>query len=324
MKPRLSHFKGCLLGLAVGDALGMPFEGWRPHWIWRKVGDKLIEFLPAPSRGMKAGMWTDDTKMALHLAESIIRSGGRVDPEDVARSYMAWFDSGDLRGIGVATLEAIMRLKAGVSWKDSGKCGKYAAGNGTAMRTAPIGLLNCLNLGQLREDSRNDAVITHNNEEAIAGSCAVNFLVAMGVISESRGGSLTAPTEMHTLIEKTIEFIGECALADNLRKAKKLLKEGTPLDVALGKLGTSGYVVETVASAVYCFLRTPNDFEQTVSGAVLAGGDTDTTGAVAGAISGAWNGLDGIPPKWIQGVESRDFIMETAEKIYNLPIHQTL
>ncbi|MEW6202976.1 MAG: ADP-ribosylglycohydrolase family protein, partial [bacterium] len=133
---------------------------------------------------------------------------------------------------------------------------------------------------------------------------------------ESRGDRPVAPT----LIDETIDFIGECALTKNLRRAKNLLQEDVPTETALSKLGTSGYVVETVASAVYCFFRTPNDFEQTVSTAVLAGGDTDTTGAVAGAISGAWNGLDGIPSKWINGVEMSELIMETAEKIYDLSI----
>ena len=321
VKPKLSRFKGCLLGLAIGDALGMPFEGWRPHWIHRKVGDKLNDFLPAPRHNLGAGMWTDDTKMALHLAESIVRCGGKVEPEDVARSYVAWFDSGDLRGIGNATFESIMRLKAGSSWEDSGMRGKYAAGNGTAMRTAPVGLLDCLDPERLREDSRNDAIITHFNDEAITGSRAVNFLIAMGVISESTGARPCARTsETIRLIDKTIAFIGGCDLAANLGKAKNLLEDGVQPDVALSKLGTSGYVVETVASAVYCFLRTPNDFAETVSAAILAGGDTDTTGAVAGAISGAWNGVEGIPKRWVQGVESGEMIMELAEKIYKIVI----
>lgn len=309
MKPNLKKFQGCLLGLAIGDAMGMPFEGWRPHWIRRKVGDRLDSFLPAPRRGLEPGMWTDDTKMALHLAESIVRCKGKVAGEDAARSYLAWFKSGDLRGIGGATLESMTRLAEGVPWDESGKTGTYAAGNGTAMRTAPIGLADCLDLDRLRKDSRSDAVITHNNEEAIAGSRAVNFLVAKGVTD---GSAPPSPA----LLDAAIEFIGPCKLADRLAKAKQFLAEGIPAETALSRLGTSGYVVETVASAAYCFLRTPKDFVETVSSSILAGGDTDTTGAVAGAISGAWNGVSGIPKQLRDGVEDSRCIRELAGKIH--------
>ncbi|MEW5945546.1 MAG: ADP-ribosylglycohydrolase family protein [bacterium] len=304
----LERFEGCLLGLAVGDALGMPFEGWRPNWIRRREGGAVRDFRAAPRRGLREGMWTDDTKMALHLAESIVGSGGRVVPEDVAHGYVAWFDSGDLRGIGGATFESIMRLKSGAPWERSGKTGAYAAGNGTAMRCAPIGLINCLSLERLREDARNDAIITHSNDEAVAGSRAVCYIVALGV----RAARKPSPA----LIDAAVEFIGDCTLAGRLRTAKTLLEQNTPTPAALEKLGTSGYVVETVASALFTFLKTPSDFETTVAEAVSAGGDTDTTAAVAGAISGAWNGAARIPRRWLDNLEAADYIRALAAKIH--------
>jgi len=306
-----SKFEGCLLGLAIGDALGMPFEGWRPTWIMSKLGTHVTDFTDCPDRGLKAGQWTDDTKMAVYLARSIIRKKGRVAPEDVAASYLEWFESGDLRGIGGATIESIMRLKAGVSCSESGKQGKYAAGNGSAMRTAPIGLLDYKHPGRMKEDSRKDAIITHNNEEAVAGSRAVNFFISKGVTQpdflEANAG----------LIDQCIDFIGDCEVAKNLARAKELLGEGLHCGTALQTLGTSGYVVETVASAVYCFLKTPDDFRKTVISAVMGGGDTDTTGAVAGAISGAWNGTWGIPRDWVERVEASDELREIAGKIFH-------
>ncbi|HOY62693.1 MAG TPA: ADP-ribosylglycohydrolase family protein, partial [bacterium] len=108
-----TKFEGCLLGLAIGDALGMPFEGMRTSTIKSMLGGKAGEFMPCRDRGLRAGQWTDDTKMALKLAESIARKNGKVDPADVARAYVEWYDSGDLRGIGRATLEAILNLKSG-------------------------------------------------------------------------------------------------------------------------------------------------------------------------------------------------------------------
>jgi len=305
-----SKFEGCLLGLAIGDALGMPFEGWRPAWIVSKLGHKVDDFYPCKDRGLRPGQWTDDTKMALQLARSIIRRGGRVDPADIANAYLEWFDSGDLRGIGGATAESILRLKNGASWKESGKAGEYAAGNGTAMRAAPIGLLNCNNLDKLKDDSSADAVITHNNNEAVAGSRAVNFFVARGVCQHGLKEATPA------LIDDCVKFIGACKVADQLKLAKKLLVEEVAASAALHTLGTGGYVVETVASAVFCFLKTPGDFGTTVISAVMGGYDTDTTAAVAGAISGAWNGTWGIPRKWIERVEDSAEFRSVAGKLF--------
>jgi ADP-ribosyl-[dinitrogen reductase] hydrolase len=306
-----SKFEGCLLGLAIGDALGMPFEGWRPAWIVSKLGHKVDDFYPSKEYGLRAGQWTDDTKMALQLARSIIRSGGRVDPADIARAYLEWFDTGDLRGIGKTTIESILRLKKGASWSESGKTGEYAAGNGTAMRAAPIGLLYCNKHEKLKEASRTDAIVTHNNAEAVAGSRAVNYFVARGVCQNGLKEATPA------LIDDCIKFIGACKVADQLKLAKKLLLDDVAASAAVHTLGAGGYVVETVASAVFCFLKTPGSFETTVVSAVMGGDDADTTAAVAGAISGAWNGTWGIPRKWIERVEDSAEFRSIAGKLFN-------
>ena len=307
-----TKFEGCLLGLAIGDALGMPFEGMRTSTIKSMLGGKAGEFMPCRDRGLRAGQWTDDTKMALKLAESIARKNGKVDPADIARAYVEWYDSGDLRGIGRATLEAILNLKSGKQWSESGKRGEFAAGNGSAMRCAPIGLLDCGRPEKMKEDCRLDAVVTHNNDEAVAGSRAVCFFIARGV---TQSDLLEAKPE---LVSECIEYIGPCEVSRALERARKLLIEGAPAEAAVYALGTSGYVVETVASAVFCFLKTPESFETTVVEAVMGGGDTDTTAAVAGAISGAWNGLWGIPRRWVEQVEGSAEIRRVANELFKL------
>lgn len=306
-----SKFEGCLLGLAIGDALGMPFEGWRASSIRSRLGHGVDDFMSSTEHGLRAGQWTDDTKMALQLARSIIRSSGRADPEDIARAYLEWFDSGDLRGIGRTTAESILRLKKGVPWSESGKAGECAAGNGTAMRVAPIGLLHCNNYEKMLEDARADAVITHNNPEAVAGSQAVAFFIARGVNQPDTGEARV------DLIDECVKLIGPCKVADKLNQAGKMLKEGLPAGTAIGALGTGGYVVETVASAVFCFLKTPDNFEATVTAAVMGGDDSDTTGAVAGAISGAWNGTWGVPRRWIERVEDSEEIRSIAGRLFS-------
>jgi len=305
--PAQARFQGSLLGLAVGDALGMPVEGMRASEIRKRMG-AVRDFMDAPWRMLKAGQWTDDTKMMLCHARSIVRCGG-FDLEDTAREFVAWFDSRDWRGIGGATYESMSRLAEGVSPRESGMKGEMAAGNGAAMRIAPVGLLDCRDLEGLRRDVRAAAAITHDNAEAVAGSQAVAYAVARAARGDLEPGSL---------ITDTAGFIGPCAVAERLEMAARFLAGGMEVEEALARLGTSGYVVETVASAFFCFLRTPGDFEETVSRAVGGGIDADTTAAVAGAISGAYNGLEAIPARWRDGVEAGGEIADLAARIFHI------
>jgi len=299
------RFAACLLGQAIGDALGMPFEGMSSGSISARYG-QVVEFLPSPE--LAAGQYTDDTKMMLCTAESIAKKG-HVNPEDIAERFVAWFDTGDLRGIGNTCLESILNLKSGASWQDSGSRGKWAAGNGTAMRIAPVGLLDCQDLERLRKDCWSTSIITHNNPEAVAGATAVAYVIARLV---------TGDLDEETLLADSADFVGESEVARNLFKAQGLLSSNTPTEEALAMLGTSGYVVETVASALYCFLRTPADFVTTVSSAVMGGGDTDTTAAVAGAISGAYNGLSNLPAHLVEQVEDSERLKQLSRAIFHL------
>lgn len=298
------RFVGCLLGVAVGDALGMPVEGWSREAIRMRYG-VLADLQPSSSRGLGAGQFTDDTQMMLMHAESIV-AAGRVDGDDLAQRFVAWLRSGDVRGIGGSTLQSILRLERGVHWTESGQTGEFAAGNGVAMRIAPIGLFDCQHPERLRDDVRTVGAITHRNPEALAGGLAAAYAVARLV---------TARAQPTTLIEETISFVGDCEVSRNLQRAQELLESAAPASFSLARLGTSGYVVHTVASAFYCFVRTPSDFRETAIEAVMAGQDTDTTAAVASALSGAYNGVGSIPQGWLQQLEARERIEGLASQI---------
>ncbi len=307
-----SKFEGCLLGLAIGDSLGMPYEGWRPTMILSRLGSKVSGFAPCPDRGLRAGQWTDDTKMALQLAHSLIRTNARFDPAAAAAAYLEWFDSGDLRGIGRTTLDAILRLKSGIPHTSSGITGEYAAGNGAAMRVAPLALADCNDFKKLLDDAAIDAAITHNNPEAIAGSRVVSYLIALGVSGDR---SMAADP---ALFDKCRDIAGPSETAAKLLRAKQLYLDKMPCGTALSTIGTSGYVAESVASSVYCFMKTPTDFQETVVSAVMGGGDTDTIAAIAGAISGSWNGTWNIPKHWVDHVEASDELRDIAGQLYKL------
>ncbi|HHT9130985.1 MAG TPA: ADP-ribosylglycohydrolase family protein [Candidatus Tripitaka californicus] len=317
-EPIKDRFLGCLLGLAIGDALGMPFEGWSPASIkrqWRRGGFETRPYLPSPPRGLNPGQYTDDTLMALCHVHSLIEKG-RVEPEDISQKFIEWYDSGNLRGIGATTAHAIRRLKKGRSyragalspaWHESGATGEYAAGNGGTMRIAPVGLFYHNDLPALKEAVRKAVIITHNNPEAVAGALAVAYLVARSVREE---------LHPDTAVREVSDFIGPGKVRENLQRAGGLLDSGATPEEALKTLGTSGYVVETVASAVFCFLYSPDDFYKTVVNAVEGGVDSDTTAAVAGAVSWSYNGTKGIPDDWLKGVEDSAGLQALAGRLY--------
>ena len=304
-KPSLSRFEGCVLGLAVGDALGMPVELRSAQDVKKRYG-RITEMMDGPR--LKAGQFTDDTIMSVITMESILAQK-RVDPDDLGRRFLAWHEGGDLRGIGGTTRQALLALKYGKTWRESGLKSKFAAGNGTAMRSAPLGLFRWNNLEALRADCEAASIITHRNSEAVAGSRAVAFAVAALV-----SGRAVCPE----LMRQTASFLGSSEVARNLLKADRLLTQGKPAEFALFALGTGGYVVETIASSFYCFCATPNDFEQTVITAVMGGDDTDTTASIAGALSGAYNGVEAIPERWLAVLEERERLRALARDLYTL------
>lgn len=302
------RFMGCLLGLAVGDALGSRVEGYPPEAV-RRSDLGIVEFLEE-LWGWSQGRWTDDTKMALALAESIADSSD-FNPESVAKRYLEWYESGDWRGIGNIVQQGLSNLKEGYSWRESGIKADWAAGNGTAMRVAPIGLLDVNNLEKLRKDAADDAIITHNNHEAINGSIAVAYAVA-----RLANGDI----DIESLIPKTVEFIHPSDVLLRLEVAQKLFEQGVSAADALLDLGTSGYVVETIASAFFCFISSPDSFETAVYNAIRGGNDTDTVAAITGALLGAYHGFEAIPLPWREEVEDSTRIESLANRIYEIAI----
>jgi ADP-ribosylglycohydrolase len=305
-----SRFRGAVLGLAIGDALGMPYEGWDSNSIKSSLG--ALEFKPAPFRGLASGQFTDDTKMALCHLDSLIEKR-RVDAEDMAQKFLAWFKSGDWRGIGGTTLRAMRKLEKGASWRESGISGKYAAGNGGAMRIAPLGLFYTKDIENLREGVEKAVIITHNNEEAVEGAVAIAYLVARGA---EKG--ILDEKERFGLFSELLEFLKPSEVKRNLMEAFDLLKKNFPPSEAARILGNSGYVVESVASAVYSFFYSPHDFKKAVFEALLCGGDTDTICAMTGAISGAFLGEKPIPFELRHGVEAHSELIKKADELYEV------
>ncbi len=286
----------------------MPFEFMSTEQIdWRLQGD--FTFHPAHSSvsgNLREGQWTDDTHMTVCVIESLLERKS-VDGGHIASKFLAWFQGGDLRGIGTTTRDAMVKMAAGVLWTGSGRQGEMAAGNGAAMRIAPIGLWHARNRASLMSGVRAATISTHNCEEAVQGAAAVAFAIAKAAADE---------LDVATIVAETCDFLGPCTMAERLRLAESL--RHADWRSALARLGTGGYVLETVASAFYCLLASPLNFSKGVEMAVRAGGDTDTTGAVTGALIGAHVGLAGIPDPWLERVEAGPRLAELARQLCGL------
>lgn len=272
-----------LTGLAIGDALGMPFEMAKVHnprlraWTGNFEDGSRSPY----TKDLGPGQWTDDTKMAKALSEAVVEEQA-YSPARAARKYLEWFRSGDLRGIGTSTYKAMKCLDRNVPWTQSGT--PDAEGNGTAMRAAPIGLFYRYNFEAAMEMAAIDARITHRSHEAQVGSAAV----AGGVCAILQGVS------QDIFIHKIVEWIPDSRIKGRLKeiadRAPQMLgRDDREIADAIAEIGAAAHVIETVPAAFFAFASTTS-FHSAVRVAILCGGDTDTTAAVAGALAGTFYG----------------------------------
>ena len=251
---------GCLLGGALGDAWGRPWEG--------SAG--LIHF-EVPTRSSVS----DDTQLTLATCESIIENG-RVDPECLASHFLTWFLKGRIFGIGASTLKSMRDLAAGTHWALAGSRGEYAAGNGAAMRIAPLAFLLDPSDLQHRTIIRDVCRITHHNDEAYVGALAV--VLAIQSVLEGKW------SHQNSFLRGVLDSLPDSAVRDRIEMLIPL--QISPSELAC-RFGASGYVVDTVPLALYCaqFIAEaplPAVLARTIS----AGGDTDTIASITGQISG--------------------------------------
>ncbi len=298
-------YRGALLGVAIGDALGMATEGLSREEIVATFGE-VREFSPrATASFLQPGQWTDDTQLTIALAEAILEGRG-FNPQITAKRFVDWLLREHPRFAGMTCLTACQRLASGVPWDRAGD--PNGAGCGSAMRAAPIGLLYPDDFDSLYRAAVIQSAITHRDPRAIAGSAAV----AYGVARLLHGGSVEG---FASEVAKFVEPLSP-EMAERISLVEKL--KTSPPESALSQTGTGGFVLETVPAAFYCFLSRPDDFEHAVVTAANAGGDTDSIGAIAGALSGAYNGASRIPQKFLKDLEAKEYIISLADQLFDL------
>lgn len=300
--PRPDQFAGCIVGQCLGDALGFPVEGHPPAACARYVAEVLKAARTGQAgRGPFAfGQYTDDSQLARELLRSLVERGG-WEPADYARRVADLFRSDRIVGRGMACDQAARRLNAGVPWHQAGEP-PPSAGNGTAMRAAPVGLFFAGEPQALLDTAAEQARITHQDPRCAAGSAAIAGAVALVL----EGGAIEPGRFLGQLGQWAGRFSEEFAgyLAD-LEGWLELPPEEAVAPIARAGVdpefereqwpGISPFVVGSVLWSLYAFLRSPDDYWETVCTAIAVGGDVDTTAAMAGAVSGAHLGLEALP-----------------------------
>ncbi len=290
-----------LVGLAVGDALGMPFE--TASMFDARLLSWDGSFQPSEFHKLKPGQWTDDTMMSLCLAQSLVERQG-YDAVDAAARYLAWYKSGDHRGMGNTTREALRRLSIGDDWTISGQQG--AQGNGTAMRAGVLGAYYKATPNSAADFARIDATITHRSLEAEEGSVAI----AVGV------AYLCDAAQKWPTLEKVIAALRPSKVRDGLVKVASLYRDKLNIGSVLGdSLQTGAHVVQTVPAAFAAFMLT-SSYMEGVDASIRAGGDTDTTAAIAGGLAGAYYGHQAIPPRYLSQLEQYTELRTVESKLF--------
>lgn len=284
---------GSLLGTALGDAIGLPYEALSRRRAARLLG--------APDRHRFAfgyGMVSDDTEHACMVAQALIAAG--TDPPAFARSFgwrLRWWLLSLPAGVGFATLRATVKLWCGFPPERSGV---FSAGNGPAMRAAVLGA--AIDDPQLlRRMVRASTRVTHADPRAEHGALAVALAARFArrqahvepadYLAELRADlALDSATELLQAIERAVRSV-------NAGESTLVFAAAQGLDQ-----GVSGYVCHTVPAAIHAWLRHPRDFAACIGEIVRCGGDTDTTAAIAGGIVGCAVGRDGLPDAWLKGL----------------------
>ena len=331
MPPRRDQFSGCLVGQCLADATGFVVEGFSPVASHRYVEDylkteKTGEFGRFP---FQFGQYSDDSQLARELMQSYAAQK-KFDPADYAERIKRIFSEKRIVGFGYSTKEAAKRLAHGISWEESG-APPPSAGNGSAMRVAPVGLFFYDNPQKLIQAAHDQGRITHKDPRCSAGAVAISGAVAL-VLQDNE---LHPDRFVSTLAEWTALF--SQGFADGLQtllhclsmppeKASLLIADtGMDADYIDDEewKGMSAYVVSSVLWSLYAFLRTPDDYWETICTAIAAGGDTDTTAAMAGAVSGAYLGIGEIPSRLTgylndRGTWKLDALVELTHQCYEI------
>jgi ADP-ribosylglycohydrolase len=298
MPTRADRLEGGLLGLLVGDALGVPYEFHGPRDL-----PPPAEIDMDPPRGFHRahggtppGTWSDDGAQALALLASLLERE-RLDLPDFGARLVAWYDTGYLAvdgrvfDVGMQTRRAIARLRAGVPAEQAGPSGEYDNGNGSLMRVLPLALWHDGPDAMLVADAHRQSLVTHGHLRSQV-CCALYCLWARRMLQEDPDPWAAAADALRRIYGRSSPEVAEL---DGVIR---------PDDPAPGQ--GSGYVVDCLRSARWAVAQ--GSYEVAVKAAIGLGHDTDTTACVAGGIAGLRDGVEAIPQRWRAGLRGQELL----------------
>jgi len=306
MLDRADRIEGAMLGLLVGDALGVPYEFHRAEEI---LALDAIEMEPPPGfdrahAGTPPRTWSDDGAQALALLASLL-DRGRLDLVDLATRLLAWYERGEYAvdgrvfDIGGQTYAALDALKRGVPPDKSGPASEENNGNGSLMRVLPLALWHRGSDTELVDDAHTQSLVTHGHPRSQV-CCALYCLWVRRTLQEVPDPWMDAV--------KTLRAI----YATRAAYRQELEKHVRPDDPSPGT--GSGYVVDCLRSARFV-VEQGHGYEDIVRSAIALGNDTDTTAAVAGGIAGLRFGASGIPPRWRSSLRGMEIAGPVIERL---------
>lgn len=298
---------GCLIGLAVGDAVGTTLEFTTPGSftpIDDMIGGGPFRLLP--------GQWTDDTSMVLCLAESLLECG-EINLADQAERYIRWWKEGHLSSTGRCfdignTVATALREYQRTGYPASGGTDPYSAGNGSIMRLAPVPMF-FENMHQAIHYSGHSSLTTHRVRPAV-DACRYMAGILYGLIHGAGKEEVLQPYYHPS---------GDSWGPNAFDPAINVIAEGSFKERQPPEIRGSGYVVHALEAALWAFYH-GNDFRECILLAVNLGEDADTTGAICGQFAGAYYGRSGIPKAWLEKLHDLPLIQNFATRLIR---HQT-
>ena len=296
MQPSLSErYRGALLGLACGDAVGTTVE-FKPRGSFQP----LTDMVGGGPFDLKPGQWTDDTSMALCLAESLL-SKNTFDAADQMGRYLNWWkwgylsSTGECFDIGMTVSQALSQYQQ-TGQPFAGSTDPFTAGNGSLMRLVPVVLFYFPDVQQIRQFAIDSSRTTHAAPEAIECCQLLAELITKALLGASK-------TELHRLPLSTFTQSKVAALA-----------RGDYLAKSVSDIRGSGYSVESLEAALWCFHHT-DSFAAAILQAANLGDDADTTAAIVGQLAGAYYGIRAIPAPWLEMLHDGEEITATADRL---------
>ena len=299
----IERYRGCLLGLAAGDALGAAVE-----FRARGSFEPITDMIGGGPFDLEVGQWTDDTSMALCLACSLLEQEG-FDPVDQMNRYLCWYREGYFSSTGECfdignTIAAALRIYEKIGHPYCGSTDPRSAGNGSLMRLAPVPMVYGEDDRLVAYYSGESSRTTHGAQEAVQACKLFGVMLAkalQGAAKEAVLGVSWEGTADETELSPAI-----LSLANREYQAK-----------SRGEILSSGYVVASLEAALWCFSRS-DSFQEAVLLSANLGGDADTTSAICGQLAGAYYGTQSIPTGWLEVLTMREEIQMMAEQLLDL------